>query len=77
MTAGNFLKVFRDVISLLEANGYLLPSGDFDEKKWNDIQADTQFVVALELILTKYGVVVPNKIDKIIQILPLVAALVK
>jgi len=77
MNAGQLLQVVRDVVTLLESQGILLPDGSFDKTKLDTIEEDIAFAIALEGVLKVHGLVVPEKIDKIIQILPLLAAIIK
>jgi hypothetical protein len=76
MNAGTILKIFADVIAVLQADGYINADGSFNDAKFNDIGADLKLIGDVETILKKYGVVVPVKIDKIFQILPLLSGLV-
>ena len=75
MNAGQLLQIVRDVITLLETNGILLPDGSFDQTKLDTIQEDVELGLAIEAVLKAHGLVVPEKVDKFIQILPLLAGL--
>ena len=77
LNAGTFLLMFADVIGVLKADAYIKADGTFDDLKFNDIGSDLKLVGDIEVILKKYGVVVPPKVDQVLQILPLLASLFK
>lgn len=77
MNAGNLLLAIRDGISLLQSKGCLTPTGEFDEHVFNDVAKIAELAAGIESILKSHGVVIPDKLEKIIQILPLLAGLLK
>ena len=77
LNAGTFLLMFAEVINVLKADAYIKADGTFDDLKFNDIGSDLKLVGDVEVILKKYGVVVPPKVDQVLQILPLLASLFK
>jgi hypothetical protein len=77
LNAGTFLLMFAEVINVLKADAYIKADGTFDDLKFNDIGSDLKLVGDIEAILKKYGVIVPPKVDQVLQILPLLASLFK
>ena len=77
MKNGNLLRAVRDVIDLMDKGGYVTPDGDIDDAKFNDLAADATFIAGVESVLAKYGVAVPSKVQAVIQLLPLLAAVIK
>lgn len=77
MNAGQLLLVVKDVLGLLETGGILLPDGRFDQTKLDTITEDAAFGLAIEGVLKKHGLHVPDRVDKILQILPLLAAVIR
>lgn len=75
MNAGTLLKIFRDVVVLLEVKGVISPDGSFDTSKLDTLQEDLDFVAAVEALLKSHGLDVPNRVDKIIQLIPLLISL--
>jgi len=75
MNFGTGLKVTAEVIKLLENTGVISPTGEFVEpdtpEKWATLAS------RVEDILKHYGVHTPDRVDQIIQMLPLIFALVK
>lgn len=76
MNAGILLKIVRDLINLLEATALLLPDGAFDSTKLHTIQEDAAFAAGVERVLKANGVDVPARVDWVIQVIPLIAALI-
>lgn len=76
MNAGQLLKVVKDIVALLEDSGVLLPDGTFDKSKLDTLQEDIAFAARVEGVLAKYGLDVPDKVNKVIAILPLIAELI-
>lgn len=77
MNAGQLLLLIADVIGLLEAKGILLPDGRFDATKLDTVQEDVAFAASIETVLEKYGLNVPELVSALIQLLPLIAPLVR
>lgn len=77
MNAGQLLLLIADVIGLLEAKGILLPDGRFDAMKLDTVQEDVAFAASIETVLEKYGLNVPERVSALIQLLPLIAPLVR
>lgn len=75
MTAGQLLQIVKDVIVLFETKGVLKADGTFDNTLLDTLQEDVAFGVAVEGILKKHGLVVPDKVDKFVQLLPLLSSL--
>ena len=73
MNAGQFLILFAQIVTILQKEGLLDAKGNFID----DFAAEARAVAAIERQLTADGVVIPDRVDKIIQILPLVLAMVK
>jgi len=76
MNLGTGLIIFADVIALLQKEGVLLLDGTFDSTKLDTIQEDVTFGAEVENLLKSHGLNVPEKIDKIIAILPLIAGMI-
>jgi hypothetical protein len=77
MKNGNMLRAGRDIIDLLDKGGYITPDGDFNDQKFNDLQADATFASGVEAVLVKYGVAIPSKVQAVVQLLPVLAAIIK
>jgi hypothetical protein len=76
MNAGQLLMVAQGVIGLLETEGILRPDGTFDSEKLDTAQEDIAFGAKVEAVLKHYGLDVPEKVDKIIALLPIIAGLI-
>lgn len=76
MNAGQLLLVVTDLIALFVAGRLLLPDGTFDQTKLDTIQEDLVFAEQVEHVLVTHGLHVPEKVAKVIALLPLVATLV-
>lgn len=74
MNAGTLLELVADVINLLKTQGLIDPTGNFVEPSVVQIPA---LVSGLEAILKAKGVVVPEKLEKALQLVPLVLAIAK
>ena len=82
MNAAQFALAAGEIPALLQAQGYIAKDPttgvlDFVPTKFNDIAADSSLAAGVEAILVKYGVHTPDRVNKIIQFLPLLAAIVK
>lgn len=77
MNAGQLLLLISDLLALLKARGILLPTGVFDGTKLDTIQEDAEFAAAIEALLKLHGVHVPDRVDKIIALLPLLAGILR
>jgi hypothetical protein len=77
MKPGTLLAIFADLVALLTAQGFITAAGDFDDTKLNTIEEILSLTSGVEALLAKHGVVVPAKVDAILKILPLLAALAK
>ena len=75
MNAGSLLKFVKEFVTLLETKGVLLPDGSFDQTKLDTVKEDVDFGLAVEALLKAHGLPVPEKIDKFIAFLPLIAGL--
>lgn len=76
MNTGQLLLAVQDIIGLLVTNGFLHTDGTFDKTKLDTIQEDVAFVAAIEQVLKARGLPVPDKLDKVIALLPLIAQFV-
>lgn len=76
MNAGQLLLIARDLITLLVNVGILRVDGTFDQTKLDTLQEDLAFAAAVEAMLAARGLSLPDRVEKIIAILPLVAGLV-
>lgn len=74
MNAGTLLSIISDVINMLKTEGVIDPKGNFVEPALADIP---KLAAALEVILKSNSVAMPDKIDKVIQLIPLVLAIAK
>lgn len=77
MKAGVLLRIIRDIINLLDAQGVILADGSFDTATLSTITEDVAFGVKVEGVLKKNGVDIPDKVDKIIALLPLIAGMLE
>ena len=77
MKGGTLLLVLADVVAVLKAQGIITDAGDFDDTKFNDLAEITAVISAVEAALVKHGVAIPGKVDAIIKLLPLLAALAR
>ena len=77
MKAGTILAIQADIVVLLSTNGFITADGDFDDTKFNTIEGILAFTAGVEAILVKHGVAIPGKVDAILKLLPLLAALAK
>jgi hypothetical protein len=75
MKAGVLLFIFADIVSLLKSRGLVSEVGEFGD--FSNVEKDLEFVAGVEAILKLHGIMTPDRVDKIIQILPLVASLVR
>lgn len=72
MEAGAILFVIRDGTNYLETKGLLKSDGKFGTFT---PQHDAELAQIIENSLKQHGVVVPNEVDKVLTILPLVLSL--
>lgn len=77
MQAGTLLLIVADIIGVLKTQGFIAADGSFDENKFNDIPTDLALAAGIEAILKQHGVAVPDKVDKVLQLVPLLAGLFK
>lgn len=73
MKAGTLLLVIAGIIEILADKGLILPDGSFGD--FSNLEADVQLANAVEDVLVKYGLDVPEKVTSIIQMLPIVMRL--
>jgi len=71
MKGGTLQLIVKDITTLMQTDGILLPNGDYDETKLDTVQEDTQFAADVAAIFVRYGVPVPPKVLAIIKALPL------
>lgn len=77
MKAGTALRIAGEVIALLVAQGFITATDDFDDAKFGNVLADAQLAQGIEAILTRHGVHTPQNVDRVIQLLPLLAGFIK
>lgn len=73
MNAGQLLRAFSQIIAILTTEGIIDAQGNFVD----DLQSEIRAFSAIEAQLKADGIVVPSKVDQIIQALPLILSLVK
>lgn len=74
MKVGTLFFVLRDVVNKLESMGLLTVDGDLVTPS---PEQDVMIAAFVESSLKGHGVDVPERVDKIVQLLPVVFALVK
>lgn len=72
MKVGTLLLIFSDVIQLLKNIGVI---NSFDEFIATTAEQDMMIAARVELILKAHGVTVPEKVDQVIALVPLVLSL--
>lgn len=70
MKAGTLLVVVAEIIQVLVAKNLILPDGTFGD--FSNLEADVQLANAVEDVLVKNGLDVPEKVTSIIEMLPIV-----
>lgn len=76
MSGAALANIICDVLILLRTDGILLPTS-FDDTKLDTLQEDAVFAASVEAILKKYGVHTPDQVDRLIQLLPLLAGFIR
>lgn len=74
MSLAAILKILRDVINYLDAHGMILANGTVD---FANLQNDLGLATALEQSLKANGVTVPEQVDAVMSMLPMILKLVK
>ena len=74
MNAGQLLLFQSDVVTLVRTTGILRPDGTFDQTKLDSVQEDIAFGIAVEKLLAPYGVTAPEKVQRFIDLLPMIAS---
>lgn len=74
MNAGTLLEIGADVVNMMKTQGIIDPAGNFVEPSLDKIP---ELAAAIEAILKSHGVQTPDKLDKMIQLVPLVLAIAK
>lgn len=74
MKAGTLLLVFAEVIQLLKSKSFIDLNGDFSN--FDNIQSDVELGRGVEVILKNHGVMVPGRVDAILNILPLIIGII-
>lgn len=77
MKAATLLLIAADIIALLKAQAFITATDDFDDAKFGNVLADAQLAQGIEAILTRHGVHTPANVDRVIQLLPLLAGFIK
>ena len=72
MKAGTLLLIIHDVIDVMRELSLIDANGDIVAP---DAARDALIAQRVETILKNYGVSIPDTVDKVIQIIPLVLAL--
>lgn len=75
MKAGTLLLLISEMIILLQKKGLITATGDFGD--FSNITSDMDLVKGIEELLTQHGVTIPNRVDKVLTLIPLVVDLVK
>jgi hypothetical protein len=74
MNAGQLLLFQSDVVTLLRTSGILRADGTFDATKLDTVAEDVAFGMAVEKLLIPYGITAPEKVQRFIDMLPLIAS---
>lgn len=69
--------VVAEIVGLLKQGGYIDANENFDQTKFDSVSGDLALAGGVESILKAHGVHVPDKVDKILQLLPIVASFIK
>lgn len=72
MNIGTALKLFADIIKLLSGMGIIQIDGNF---RAPSAAEDTLIAARVEEILKNYGVDIPEKVDKVLEIIPIALSL--
>ena len=76
MKAGILLLISGEVIKLLESKGFInSTTGDFGD--FANISNDLSLAAGIESILKSHGVLIPGRVDAILNILPLIATFIR
>ena len=76
MKAHTLLIIVSDVIEMLKSKGILTANG-FDQTKVDSIAEDVEVGQAVVIILEKHGANVPDKVERVLAIIPLVAGIIR
>lgn len=76
MKAHTLLLIINDVIALLRSRGILTATG-FDQTKVDSIAEDAELAQAIAAVLEQHGVNVPDRVEQVLAILPLIAGFIK
>lgn len=74
MNAGQYLMFQTDVVTLMRTSAILRPDGTFDATKLDSASEDIAFGLAVEKLLAPYGVTAPEKVQRFIDLLPMIAS---
>lgn len=77
MKVGTLLLVFHDLIEDLVSLGVLDSNGNLFGTALDSLQENLELVAVVEKRLKQHGVVIKDEIDKVINALPLILALLK
>lgn len=75
MNAGVLVFTVRDITNLLEQKGILLPDGTFDQTKLDTLKEDLDLAASVAAILKARGVDLPERVDTLLKLLPILASL--
>lgn len=76
MKAFALLLIAHDVLALLISRGILTMNG-FDHSKVDTLQEDAEVAAAVAAILERYGLNVPDRVEKVLAMLPLIAGFIR
>ena len=77
MTAAQGALLQAEIVQLLQADGFVAGTPpDFVATVWDDPAKISKLAADIAALLTKYGVPIPAKVAAVINILPLILALV-
>lgn len=76
MSGAALANIICDVFLLLRSSG-ILTATEFDDTKLDTLQEDAAFAASVEAILKKWGVHTPDQIDRVIQLLPILAGFIR
>lgn len=77
MKVGTLLLVFHDLIEDIVSLGVLDSNGNLFGAALDSLQENLELVAVVEKRLKQHGVVIKDEIDKVINALPLILALLK
>lgn len=76
MKAHTLLLIVNDVIALLRSRGILTETG-FDQTKVDSVKEDAELAADVARLLEQHGVNVPDRVEKVLAMLPLIAGFIR